>query len=153
MQQKVKVIGIGNEFRSDDGAGLFAVRQLKRECRSGVPMLECTGDGTALMKLWSDADVVIIIDAVSSGKPPGSIHRIDSATGKLPSAFSASTHAFGLPEVFALQKQIHSPVPRLIVYGVEGANFRQGVGLSDAVSSGIAGILAMVMEDLGELAG
>ena len=96
--QDTLFIGVGNPFRSDDGAGTAVVRSLRGELPAGVKILEETGDGAELLEAWKGTDCVILVDAVQSGAPPGTIHRLDARKEKLPSWFShSSTHSFGVP--------------------------------------------------------
>ena len=46
------VIGVGNEYRSDDGVGLVVIRTLKEKGLPNVRLLERSGDGADLMELW-----------------------------------------------------------------------------------------------------
>jgi len=65
------VIGIGNEFRNDDGLGILIAREIRRRNLESVFVLEQSGEGTALMEAWEGPDRVIIVDAIVSGKAPG----------------------------------------------------------------------------------
>ena len=49
---EILVIGVGNEFRGDDGAGAFIARLLKRENPKRT-RIECQrGEAAALMESW-----------------------------------------------------------------------------------------------------
>jgi hydrogenase maturation protease len=127
-------IGIGNEYRGDDAAGLIVARRLKRRLADSFTILEQGGDGSALMEAWRGVETVIIIDAVISGAEPGTIHRLDAKTQPLPKdAFRCSTHAFGVAEAIELSRALGELPRSLIVYGIEGKNFAAGVGLSPEV--------------------
>lgn len=65
------VIGIGNEFRSDDGVGILVARAIKQKNLSGVVVIEQSGEGAALMDAWSGAENVAVIDAVLSSGTVG----------------------------------------------------------------------------------
>jgi len=43
------IIGIGNEYRSDDAVGLIVARRLKERLADSAIVLEQSGDGAALM--------------------------------------------------------------------------------------------------------
>jgi hydrogenase maturation protease len=128
------IIGIGNEYRGDDAAGLIVARRLKGRFAYSFTVLEQSGDGAALMEAWRGVETVIVIDAVISGAEPGTIHRLDAKTQPLPKdAFRCSTHAFGVAEAIELSRAMGELPRRLIVYGIEGKNFAAGVGLSPEV--------------------
>ena len=55
----ILLIGIGNEYCSDDGAGLAVCRALKTKGFPGALVIECECDGTVLMEIWKNAKRVI----------------------------------------------------------------------------------------------
>src|SRR5512135_36211 len=98
----VVVIGIGNEYRSDDAVGPLIVRALRGNIPASVRLLEHSGEGAGLMDLWQGARRAILVDAVTSGAPPGTIHRLDCSLTPLPTNLSvSSSHAFGVSEGIA----------------------------------------------------
>src|SRR4030042_1787160 len=86
-RQPVLIIGVGNEFRGDDGAGLVVSRRLRALALEGARVLEVEGEGTAVMAAWKGADAVILVDAVHSGAAPGTVHRLEAHAGPGPGAF------------------------------------------------------------------
>jgi hydrogenase maturation protease len=134
-ESRILVIGVGNTYRGDDAVGLIVVERLKnRQALNNVTLLEESGEGAALMEAWRGADAVILVDAVSSGSEPGTIHRLDVSQQTIPANFfSYSTHAFGLAEAIEVARALNALPPRLVVYGIEGKNFAPGMGLSPEV--------------------
>lgn len=146
---KIFIIGIGNDYRRDDAAGRIVARRFKTRTPPDVEILEETGEGTALLEAWRGAEDVFLIDAVQSGAPPGTLHRIDVWTQPLPvSLFRHSTHAFGIAEAVELARVLHQLPPRLIIYGIEGERFDAGVGLSPAVEKAVAEVEARLREEI-----
>lgn len=145
---KLLIIGVGNTYRSDDGIGVSVVRRLRELVPSEIRTLEATGEGTALMESWKDAAAVIVVDAVESGAPPGTIHRLDAHTGQIPKRFfHYSTHAFGIGEAIELARVLGLLPRRLIVYGIEGKSFAAGVGLSIEVEQAGATVVTRVLDE------
>src|SRR5262249_43771176 len=127
----VIVIGLGNEFRHDDAAGLIAARRLREQ---GIAAEEHEGDLATLIDRWKGIDHLILVDAVSSGAPPGTLHRIDASTTPLPrELFRSSTHALGLPEAVELSRTLGTLPNCVVVFGLEGGDFTAGVGLTPEV--------------------
>jgi len=144
----VLVVGMGNPVRGDDGAGILAARQLKKQL-PGVAVVEVQGDCTSLIDLWKTASTVVVIDAVSSCKAPGSIVRIDALTHNLPEAWSlSSTHSFGLREGIELSRALGSLPNRLIVYGIGGAQFATGTGVSPQVKRAVFKLVDTIIHDI-----
>jgi hydrogenase maturation protease len=145
----VLVIGVGNDYRSDDGVGLAVVRLLKAKELPETLCLESDGDGTTLMENWSQANRVIIIDALSSGAQPGTIHRFDVLTQPLPTSYSfSSTHAFGVAEAIQLARTLGQLPASLVVYGIEGKNFVAGTQLSPEVERAVQEIVEQVRREV-----
>lgn len=131
MSRPILIIGIGNEYCSDDGVGLVVVRELQAKKLPHTLVTECSGDGTELMEMWKIAATAILIDAVSSGTKPGTIYQFDALTQPMPASFSfPSTHAFGVAEALGLARALDQLPPCLMIYAIEGKNFAAGKGLS-----------------------
>jgi hydrogenase maturation protease len=143
------IIGLGNEYRRDDAVGLIVARHLKEAAPEHVRVLEESGEGTALMDSWKDADAVILIDAIHSGAKPGTLRRLDAHTQPVPTRFfHYSTHAFGAAEAIELARALGQLPPRLIVYGIEGETFEAGLGLSPEVEKTAQKVVDRVLGDL-----
>jgi hydrogenase maturation protease len=147
----VLVVGLGNDWRRDDGAGIRAARLLRGECPSGVVVKEARGEIAELLDAWQDFETVILIDAASPRSQPGRVHRFDNVAeqpipGRLLS--SPSTHALGLAEALELARALGQLPKRVVVYGIEGENFDSGEGLSDAVEKAVQDVVRSVLEDL-----
>jgi len=139
----IRIIGVGNTFRGDDAAGLVVVRGLPKENFPQVDIVESPGTGSALPDAWKNAVRVLIIDAVVTGGPPGTIYRFDvhELGATLPVSHSSTTHGWGLSEALAMGKVFQNLPPVLIIYGIEGKNF----GLGEAVSPEVAAALPEVI--------
>jgi hydrogenase maturation protease len=133
-QPRRLVIGIGNAARGDDAAGLIAARRLGG--------FEHEGDPVALLDMWREADVAVVIDAVSSGAEPGTVHRFDATSAPLPARLrgSTSSHALGLAEAIELGRTLGRLPGRLVVYGIEGERFEAGTELTPAVAAAVEAV-------------
>jgi hydrogenase maturation protease len=128
---RILVIGVGNEYRSDDAVGLVVARRLRQLSLENVTVIEESGEGTDLMESWKGAHMVIIVDAASSGAKPGTIHRIDARAQRIPTGLLRySTHAFGVGEAVELARAMNRLPPHMVVYGIEGERFDEGTVLS-----------------------
>jgi hydrogenase maturation protease len=145
---KILVIGVGNSFRSDDAAGLRVVRELKEAGFDAATLVEHSGEGAALMETWKGAEAVILIDAVSSGAAPGTVHRLEPLIDPLPTAmFQHSTHAFSIPQAIELSRALNQLPARLVIFGIEGKDFQAGEQLSWEVAGILPEITRMVIEE------
>lgn len=146
----VLVIGIGNTMRGDDAVGSMVVRNIRKRHLENVRTLEMDGEGTSLIQAWTGAQTVVIIDAISSGAKPGTVHKIDAVReplrGKL---FARSTHAFGLREAVELARSLHRLPPRLIIYGIVGKHFSIGEEISTELRKAASRVADCILEESG----
>ena len=148
---KTVVIGIGNDFRGDDGVGRYVARKLKEIMPQKVDILEAAGEATELMGLWENKEKVILIDAVFSGAIPGTIYRYDGKTQPLPASQfeSQSTHAFGVVQAIELAKTFNTLPQSLIFYGIEGSSFEMGAEISPKVIEAAENVIKSILEEIG----
>ncbi len=145
----ILLIGVGNEFRSDDGLGVDIARALRRRSYDGVRVLEQSGEGTSLIAGWSGAAHVLIVDAVSSGESAGTLHRINAIEERIPKhMFNSSSHTFGVSEAVELARQMNQLPITLMLYGIEGESFDFGVGLSESVVRRIPDLFREIEQEL-----
>jgi hydrogenase maturation protease len=134
------VIGVGNEFRRDDGAGPRVIDRLGN--LAGVRMAICDGEPARLIGLWEDADLAVVVDAVR-GEQPGRLHELDLDTvGR--HRGSSSSHALGLEAAVELAQALDRLPARLVILAVEGADFNLGLGLSPPVAAALPELAARV---------
>ena len=146
---RILVIGVGNEYRSDDAVGLVVARRLRQLSLGNITVIEESGEGTDLMESWKGADTVIIVDAASSGAKPGTIHRIDAQAQWVPTGLLRySTHAFSVGEAVELARAMNRLPPRMVVYGIEGERFDEGTVLSRAVQGSVDTVVDLVLRQL-----
>lgn len=146
---KTVVIGVGNEFRGDDGVGREVIRRLEGRVPVGVDLRESSGEALSLMELWSEASAVILVDASDAEEEPGSVSRMDASQSALPSSFfHASTHAFSVADGIEMARSLGQLPERVIVYGIQGDRFEHGKHLSAAAESGIAEVVDQILKEL-----
>jgi hydrogenase maturation protease len=145
----LRIVCVGNRWRSDDAAGLDVAARLRGTLPDGVELAEREGEPTALLDAWEGADAVWIVDAVSSGAPPGTVHRLDASVEALPAdVFRTSTHHVGLAEAIELARVLGRLPEVTVVYGVEAASFAVGERLSPEVAAAVDRIAAAVAEEV-----
>jgi hydrogenase maturation protease len=147
---RVLLLGVGNAARGDDAVGLVVAQRLQEDPSLDlVTIRPTTGEGTGLLALWQDTDAVVLVDAMWTGARAGTLQRFEVSTQPLPAIFSrVSTHAFGVAETIELARALCQLPPVLVVYGVEGATFETGAGLSAAVAAVVPQAIARVRQEL-----
>lgn len=143
----VTVIGVGNPYRRDDGAaGTVLARLAPLVDPATVRLVELDGEPARMVAVWEGSRSVWVIDAIRSGRPPGTVQLL---TGEALAADAAHRdrgprvgvrvgggHLFGVRDAVALARALGRLPERLVIVGIEGADFGDGVGLTPAVAEG-----------------
>jgi len=145
------IIGVGNEFRSDDGAGLAAARALRASVPESTRIVELDGEATSLLEVWSGCDLAIVVDAVKGDHPAGHVYCFDALVEPPPKElFRYSTHAFGVAAAIELGRALDKLPRRLLVYGIEGKDFEAGTGLTPDVERAVAKATTQILHEVAE---
>ncbi|HZE32689.1 MAG TPA: hydrogenase maturation protease [Actinoallomurus sp.] len=130
------VIGVGNELRCDDGAGLAVIDELRSRSLEGVILAVSDGEPSRLLDLWAGADLAVVVDALpSSASEPGSVRELDTLGGVEP---GTSSHDLGLGVAARLGEALGRMPAALRIYLIEGSDFGFGTGLSPLVVRAVA---------------
>ncbi|GAB1692672.1 hydrogenase maturation protease [Krasilnikovia sp. M28-CT-15] len=149
------VIGIGNEYRRDDGFGpavLVRLAELRPDDPglAGVDLVASDGEPTRLLDLWTGADLAVIVDAIRDGYDHGG-HRyelaLDDLTG-LPDTPGGS-HDVSLGGTVELARALGRLPRRLVVLAVGAREFGFGPGLSPEVAAAVEPVAARVRDLVG----
>jgi hydrogenase maturation protease len=146
------IVCVGNRLRGDDAAGLEVARLVRGTLPGGVAVTEHEGEPTALIDAWDGADALWIVDAVSSGAEPGTVHRLDAGRQPLPpDPFRGSTHHVSLAETVELARVLGRLPAHTVVYGIEGASFGIGEPLTPAVEAATVAVADAVRAEVAGL--
>lgn len=146
MNERVVVIAIGNAWRSDDGAGLAVGHRVASIAPAGVEVFELDGEPARVVEAWDGATLAVVIDAVRTGAPAGTLHRIDPVTRPLPATADQSSHALGPADAYELGRALGRLPERLVLIGIEAADTKTGQGFSPDVSAAIDTAVEYVLE-------
>ncbi|MBW5483272.1 hydrogenase maturation protease [Streptomyces bambusae] len=158
---RTAVIGVGNEFRRDDGVGWVVVgllrdRAAQRRLPAGTVLAQCDGDPGRLIGLWENTGLTVVVDACflpPASARPGRTRRWDCASGdalRTAAPGRHSTHGLGLAEALRLGDALGRGPGRLIVYAVEGADRSTGVGLTPAVARAVPRLVRRIEADIAQ---
>lgn len=144
---RVVVIGVGNEYRRDDGIGPAVVAELARRGNLNGRLVLTDGEPTQLFDAWQGMELAVLVDAVRcEPAEPGRIHRI--TVNPEPSLGGASTHGLGVPEAIRLAQALDRAPRRLVVYAVEAGDLGFGVGLTEPVAQVVPMLAQTVLDEL-----
>ena len=142
------VIGVGNEYRRDDGIGVAAVQELEKQSLDGVRLLIADGEPAGLLDAWTGVELAIVVDAVlCEPSTPGRIWR-STLDNIGPGAGKASSHALGIPDAVRLGEALGRVPRELVVFAVEAADLDLGTGLSAPVAAAVPEVVRAVVAEL-----
>ena len=144
------IIGVGNPFRGDDGAGSAVLERLQSVATGRADLMVCTGDPAGLLSEWQGREQVILIDACRHDvEQPGTIFRVDGLGESFPiGAVSTSSHAFSIADVIELGKQLDALPESLIVYAVVGHDLSPGNRLSAPVERAVNEVCNLILREI-----
>ena len=146
------VIGVGNEFRRDDGAGPAVVARLRGRLPEGAALVVSDGEPARMIEAWEGMPLAVVVDAVRAQPAvPGRLHRLVLDQAATDPLSSVSSHGLGLEDAIGLAQALDRMPVRLVVHAVEAANLGQGAGLTPAVAAAIDALAAAVLADLAPL--
>ncbi|NQS90943.1 MAG: hydrogenase maturation protease [Chloroflexi bacterium] len=145
-------------MRGDDEVGLEIVRRWMEEQHVDYPegLIEAEimeSPGINLLGALAGLDAAVLVDAVQSGAPAGTVHKLSEEDLAAFADGSGSVHGWGAAETLSLGRQLApEDLPKtIIVIGVEGVQFTLGAGLSPTVLASIPEAVGMISEVVGEL--
>jgi hydrogenase maturation protease len=151
---KTIILGLGNPLISDDSVGLRVAAQLRTRL-ADRPDLEISEDywgGLRLMERLIGYDRAVVIDAICTGAPPGTIHRL--APADLPTQRSASAHDVNFPTALTFGRQSGAKLPpdeRILLVGIEAVDILTfSEQLTPEVEEAIPRAVELVVQALAE---
>ncbi|MGB7537085.1 MAG: hydrogenase maturation protease [Anaerolineales bacterium] len=153
----IAVIGIGQSLRGDDGIGPEAVRRWTADFPATandphIHILLLESPGLGLLDDLEAAEAAILVDAVSTGHPAGTVRVFDPIPNTRLSAAEKTSHGFGVAESISVARKTGARLPqRLILIGVEGGQYELGRSLSDPVRAAIPAAVEKIQEMVSSL--
>lgn len=153
MAMSTRILCLGNELVKDDGVGIRIGRILL-----GLPLpaevrVELTPQlGYGLLDAISGAECLVLVDAMSTGRKPGTCMVMEGRAIERYSAGTAVSHTTGIAELMALAERFAAnPIPQKLHFvGVEGRAFdAYGVDLSPDVAGALPEAVDAVLTIIG----
>jgi len=147
---RVLVLGIGNLVMSDDGVGVKVIQHLQREYRfaENVEIMDGGTLGLDLLPMLEGIDHLIVVDAVETGRKPGTCVRL--AGEELPIALETkvSAHQMGLKDLLSVARLLgHSP-GEMVLIGVQPGSIVMDTELTPDVAAVLHVLVDKVMDEL-----
>jgi hydrogenase maturation protease len=144
VSKPVIVLGLGNPLMGDDGIGLVALEELRRQYRLG-PDVQIEDGGTlglALLPTVEDAGALLVLDAVRMGGICGEVVELEGLAIPHFLSLKISPHQTGFRETLALASLRGALPEQLAVVGVEVACAEYAAPISPAVAQALPAMVA-----------
>jgi hydrogenase maturation protease len=153
--KQITILGVGNLLFSDEGVGVRVAELLQDRYDFGENVQVVDGGtlGLNLLSVISEADFLIVIDAVRNGGDPGTLYRL--AGDEIPRRILAknSLHQVDLLEALACCQALDK-VPETVILGVEPEDITtMGVELTLTVQAKIEEMVQAALQELTKMGG
>jgi hydrogenase maturation protease len=149
---KVIIIGIGNLLLMDEGIGIHVINELeKQKLPENVDIYDGGTGGFKLIDLMHGAARVIFIDAVESGKAPGTVTIFSSEdVHSIYHKKKYSLHDTDLMEVIKMTELLDNP-PKIEIVGIQPKTINYGTTLSQELTDSMSNITNTVLRKIEEV--
>jgi hydrogenase maturation protease len=142
-QPRILIAGLGNMLLQDDGVGVHAVRELRKEPPPGVLAAEI---GTAVLQglhLYEWADRILVLDAMQAGGTAGMVYAC-SARDVADPGIQASLHELSL--LAALRFINVNKRPEVHILGMEPQVIDFGLELTPPIQNALPHFIELTRE-------
>lgn len=154
MKKRITIGGVGSVLTGDDGVGPYAVRVLDSQYsfEDGVRVEDLGTPGLDLVAHMADADIMILVDAVDNGLPPGTVtlYRREDILKSHPAAVRIDPHSPVLSESLLIADFAGNGLECLLL-GVTVGSLEPGVKLSEAVQAAVPHVIEEILRELDRL--
>jgi len=146
----VLVLGLGNVLLGDDGVGAAAIARIERDYRvpPGVRLVEGGTLGLSLLGVVAEAEHVILVDAVRTDQPPGTLVRMDGADVADAVRDRLSPHQVGVADLLDAVRLIDCCPASITLLGLAPERIELAVVRSSAVDHGLDGLIAAIVREV-----
>jgi hydrogenase maturation protease len=146
VSARILVAGIGNVFNGDDAFGVAVARQLRSaELPSSVVVRDVGIRGLHLAyELLDPWDLLIVIDAVSRGGPPGTLHLIEPSTDLAEISRAPDAHGMDLRSILLMAGSLGAATPEVRLVGCDVADVSEKMGMTPEVEASVPEAARMV---------
>ena len=145
------VLGLGNPIRTDDGVGVYAVRELAAGnlFSHDVRIIEGGTLGLDLLPSLRGVTHLLALDAVDTGVAPGTLSRFaDEELANLP--INKSVHLLGFADLLGMINLLDGPPREVILLGLQPKSTDWGTALSPEVEISMRGLVDAARDEISD---
>jgi hydrogenase maturation protease len=146
----VLVLGMGNILLEDEGLGIRALEllQLRYEIPQELELLDGGTTGMGLLDVISGRQHLLVLDAVQTGDPPGTLVKLSGEDVPVYFGMRISPHQLGLSDVLATLELSGERPAAVTVLGLVPQSLEMCLELSDLVHSKLDSLVEAAVGEL-----
>ncbi len=152
MARRIVVLGLGNILNRDEGAGVYAVKELEKILPEGwkeqVELVDGGVLGMDLLPCVEGATHLLILDAADLQGQPGEIREFSGEALKTFFMGKISWHQLGFQEVLEVARVRGHYPGQVHLIGVQPGNMEVGLGLSEKLVLSVKEMASRALEIL-----
>ncbi|MGD9031588.1 MAG: HyaD/HybD family hydrogenase maturation endopeptidase [Desulfobacteraceae bacterium] len=151
--EQILVLGVGNILLTDEGVGIRVIERIQERYAfpDNVSVLDGGVLGLSLLGVISEADHLIVVDAVKNGKEPGFLYRLKGDDVPKRILAKNSLHQVDFLETLT-SCQALDKVPETVILGVEPLDIENlSIELTPVVQEKVDSLIDMVLKELDRL--
>lgn len=152
-EKHVMILGIGNILFCDEGTGVRVVEQMQEryDFPDNVSLVDGGVLGLNLLGTMSEADHLIVVDAIRNRGKPGDLYRIEGDAIPDRIRMKNSLHQIDFLESLTMCQALDH-VPETVIVGVEPEDIETcTLEMTETTQARIDDIIAMVLAELDRL--
>ena len=147
------VLGMGNILLEDEGLGIRALEILQRqyEFSAEVELLDGGTTGMGLLDEISRREHVLILDAVQTGDPPGTLKVLRDQEVPVYFGIRITPHQLGLSDVLATLELTGEQPGSVTVLGIVPESLELSLDVSERIQGRLSELVAATVDELADL--
>ena len=144
------VLGIGNLIMTDDGVGVKVIHLIQERYSfpGSVSVLDGGTLGLDLLHYLEGVRRLLVVDAVETGGPPGTLVRLTGDEINIAFRTKLSPHQMGLQDLLLVAELQGYAPEEMVLLGVQPGEIGMGTELTSAVGARVEPLVAQVLKEL-----
>ena len=150
QEPKILVLGIGNLVMSDDGVGVKVVQRIQRDYTlpDHVEIIDGGTLGLDLLPMLEQIERLIVVDAIETGKEPGTCIRLTGEELPIALETKVSPHQMGLKDLLAVARLMGHFPNEMVLIGVQPGSIEMDTELTPEVEAKVDALVDNVLKEL-----
>ena len=144
------VLGIGNLIMTDDGVGVRVIHLLQERYHfpDTVRVMDGGTLGLDLLHYLEGIRRLLVVDAVETGGPPGTLVRLTGDEINIAFRTKLSPHQMGLQDLLLVAELQGFAPEEMVLLGVQPGEIGMGIELTPAVEEQVEPLINAVLNEL-----